>query len=102
MKNTLLLIVKKMVQLYNLNFIKLLKLMEIIKIRNMESTVYAFPMIRNLLILLILLLFETKNIGIFSNDEKFIFLNINDKIIVYSIELGIFIASLDINDGNHF
>ncbi|UZO06889.1 uncharacterized protein OCT59_027194 [Rhizophagus irregularis] len=42
--------------------------------------------------------FETKNIGIFSNDEKFIFLNINDKIIVYSIELGIFIASLDIND----
>ncbi|PKY49577.1 hypothetical protein RhiirA4_545380 [Rhizophagus irregularis] len=41
--------------------------------------------------------FETKNIGIFSN-EKLIFLKINDKIIVYSIELGIPIASLDIND----
>ncbi|PKY47712.1 hypothetical protein RhiirA4_544150, partial [Rhizophagus irregularis] len=41
--------------------------------------------------------FETKNIGIFSN-EKFIFLKINDKIIVYSIELGIPIASSDIND----
>ncbi|PKC03785.1 hypothetical protein RhiirA5_423257, partial [Rhizophagus irregularis] len=40
---------------------------------------------------------ETKNIGISSN-EKFIFLKINDKIIVYSIELGITIASLDIND----
>ncbi|RGB28699.1 hypothetical protein C1646_767526, partial [Rhizophagus diaphanus] len=42
--------------------------------------------------------FETKNIGIFSNDEKFICLKINDKIIVYSIDLGIPIASLDIND----
>ncbi|GBC45475.2 hypothetical protein GLOIN_2v75200 [Rhizophagus irregularis DAOM 181602=DAOM 197198] len=42
--------------------------------------------------------FETKNIGIFSNYEKFTFLKINDKIIVYSIELGIPIASLDIND----
>ncbi|RGB28686.1 hypothetical protein C1646_767546 [Rhizophagus diaphanus] len=41
--------------------------------------------------------FETKNVGIFSN-EKFIFLKINDKIIVYSIELRIPIASLDIND----
>ncbi|UZO20946.1 uncharacterized protein OCT59_013355 [Rhizophagus irregularis] len=39
--------------------------------------------------------FETENIGIFSN-EKFIFLKINDKIIVYSIELRIPIASLDI------
>ncbi|POG75860.1 hypothetical protein GLOIN_2v1561235 [Rhizophagus irregularis DAOM 181602=DAOM 197198] len=70
--------------------------------------------------------FETKNIGIFSeqtntsgssstsgsstnktvkkglSNEKFIFLRINDKIIIYSIELGIPIASLDINDGNHF
>ncbi|PKK61831.1 hypothetical protein RhiirC2_815988 [Rhizophagus irregularis] len=45
---------------------------------------------------------ETKNIGIFNNCEKFIFLKVNDKIIVYSIELGIPIASLDINDGNHF
>ncbi|POG62333.1 hypothetical protein GLOIN_2v1811373 [Rhizophagus irregularis DAOM 181602=DAOM 197198] len=44
---------------------------------------------------------ETKNIGIFSN-EKFNILKVNDKIIVYSIELGIIIASLDINDGNHF
>ncbi|UZO06919.1 uncharacterized protein OCT59_027224 [Rhizophagus irregularis] len=42
--------------------------------------------------------FETKNIGIFSNDEKFISLKINDKIIVYLIELKIPIASLDIND----
>ncbi|RGB26320.1 hypothetical protein C1646_746899, partial [Rhizophagus diaphanus] len=42
--------------------------------------------------------FETKNIRIFSNDEKFIFLKINNKIIVYSIELGILIDSLDIND----
>ncbi|CAB4426231.1 unnamed protein product [Rhizophagus irregularis] len=42
--------------------------------------------------------FETKNIGIFSNDEKFIFLKTNDKIIVYSIELEILIDSLDIND----
>ncbi|EXX74795.1 hypothetical protein RirG_047810 [Rhizophagus irregularis DAOM 197198w] len=43
--------------------------------------------------------FETKIIGIFSN-EKFTSLKINDKIIVYSIEyeLGIPIASLDIND----
>ncbi|RGB39396.1 hypothetical protein C1646_754547 [Rhizophagus diaphanus] len=41
--------------------------------------------------------FETKNIGIFSN-EKLIFLKINDKIIIYSIELKIPIASLDIND----
>ncbi|RGB36672.1 hypothetical protein C1646_757826 [Rhizophagus diaphanus] len=41
--------------------------------------------------------FETKNIGIFSN-EKFIFLKINDRIIVYSIELEIPIASLGIND----
>ncbi|PKY47715.1 hypothetical protein RhiirA4_544152 [Rhizophagus irregularis] len=40
---------------------------------------------------------ETKYIGIFTN-EKFISLKINDKIIVYSIELGIPIASLDIND----
>ncbi|UZO23571.1 uncharacterized protein OCT59_015904 [Rhizophagus irregularis] len=40
---------------------------------------------------------ETKNIGIFSN-EKFNILKVNDKIIVYSIELGIIIASLDIND----
>ncbi|PKK68605.1 hypothetical protein RhiirC2_867185 [Rhizophagus irregularis] len=46
--------------------------------------------------------FETKNIGIFNNDEKFIFLKVNDKIIVYSIEFGIPIATLDINDGNHF
>ncbi|POG64399.1 hypothetical protein GLOIN_2v1676236 [Rhizophagus irregularis DAOM 181602=DAOM 197198] len=45
---------------------------------------------------------ETENIGIFSNDENFIFLKINDKIIVYLIELKITIASLDINDGNHF
>ncbi|POG75849.1 hypothetical protein GLOIN_2v1561077 [Rhizophagus irregularis DAOM 181602=DAOM 197198] len=43
--------------------------------------------------------FETENIGIFSN-EKFIFLKINDKIIVYSIELRIPIASLDIVNGN--
>ncbi|RGB43425.1 hypothetical protein C1646_749819, partial [Rhizophagus diaphanus] len=42
--------------------------------------------------------FETKNIGIFSNDEKYISLKINDKIIIYSIKLGIPIASLDIND----
>ncbi|RGB34924.1 hypothetical protein C1646_759975 [Rhizophagus diaphanus] len=41
--------------------------------------------------------FETKNVGILSN-EKLIFLKINDKIIVHSIELGIFIATLDIND----
>ncbi|PKB99495.1 hypothetical protein RhiirA5_429594 [Rhizophagus irregularis] len=43
--------------------------------------------------------FETKIIGIFSN-EKFTSLKINDKIIVYSIEyeLGIPIASLDIDD----
>ncbi|PKK60164.1 hypothetical protein RhiirC2_871032, partial [Rhizophagus irregularis] len=42
--------------------------------------------------------FKTKNIGIFSNEEL-IFLKINDKIIiVYSIELEIPIASLDIND----
>ncbi|PKC09618.1 hypothetical protein RhiirA5_415411, partial [Rhizophagus irregularis] len=41
--------------------------------------------------------FETKNIRLFSN-EKFIFLKINDKIIVYSIELRIPIATLDIND----
>ncbi|RGB28680.1 hypothetical protein C1646_767540, partial [Rhizophagus diaphanus] len=41
--------------------------------------------------------FKTNNIGIFSN-EKFIFLKINDKIIVYSIELRTPIASLDIND----
>ncbi|RGB27487.1 hypothetical protein C1646_673946 [Rhizophagus diaphanus] len=40
---------------------------------------------------------ETKYIGIFSN-EKFICLKINDKIIVYSVELGIAIASLNIND----
>ncbi|RGB40660.1 hypothetical protein C1646_753103, partial [Rhizophagus diaphanus] len=40
---------------------------------------------------------ETKNIRIFSN-EKFIILKVNDKIIVNSIELGIPIASLDIND----
>ncbi|GET64058.1 hypothetical protein GLOIN_2v1767492 [Rhizophagus irregularis DAOM 181602=DAOM 197198] len=40
---------------------------------------------------------ETKKIGIFSN-EKFNILKVNDKIIVYSIELGIIIASLDIND----
>ncbi|EXX66834.1 hypothetical protein GLOIN_2v75200 [Rhizophagus irregularis DAOM 181602=DAOM 197198] len=44
--------------------------------------------------------FGTKNIGIFNNDEKFIFLKVNDKIIVYSIELGIPIVTLDINDGN--
>ncbi|PKC57212.1 hypothetical protein RhiirA1_446273 [Rhizophagus irregularis] len=44
---------------------------------------------------------ETDHIGIFSN-EKFNILKVNDKIIVYSIELGITIASLDINDGNHF
>ncbi|PKC57247.1 hypothetical protein RhiirA1_472791 [Rhizophagus irregularis] len=47
--------------------------------------------------ILILREFVTKNIGIFSNG-KFIFLKINDKIIVYSIELEIPIASLDIND----
>ncbi|UZO01442.1 uncharacterized protein OCT59_012541 [Rhizophagus irregularis] len=42
--------------------------------------------------------FKTKNIGIFSNEEL-IFLKIQYKIIiVYSIELGIPIASLDIND----
>ncbi|PKC58698.1 hypothetical protein RhiirA1_470586 [Rhizophagus irregularis] len=41
--------------------------------------------------------FETVDIGIFSN-EKFIFLKINYKIIVYSNELGIPIASLDINN----
>ncbi|RGB44239.1 hypothetical protein C1646_748964 [Rhizophagus diaphanus] len=41
--------------------------------------------------------FKTKYIGIFSK-EKFISLKINDKIIIYSIELGITIASLDIND----
>ncbi|RGB42354.1 hypothetical protein C1646_751126 [Rhizophagus diaphanus] len=42
--------------------------------------------------------FKTKNIRIFSN-EKFNLLKINDKIIiVYSTELGIPIASLDIND----
>ncbi|PKY40246.1 hypothetical protein RhiirA4_531362 [Rhizophagus irregularis] len=41
--------------------------------------------------------FKTENIGIFSN-EKFIFLKINYKIIVYSNELGIPIASLDINN----
>ncbi|GBC33917.2 hypothetical protein GLOIN_2v1767492 [Rhizophagus irregularis DAOM 181602=DAOM 197198] len=46
----------------------------------------------------IIISFETKNIGIFSNDEKFIFLKTNDKIIVYSIELEILIDSLDIND----
>ncbi|PKC56564.1 hypothetical protein RhiirA1_473822 [Rhizophagus irregularis] len=45
--------------------------------------------------------FETCLIRIFSN-EKFNILKANDKIIVYSIELGIPIASLDINDGNHF
>ncbi|PKY59357.1 hypothetical protein RhiirA4_482026, partial [Rhizophagus irregularis] len=39
----------------------------------------------------------TYDIGIFSN-EKFNILKVNDKIIVYSIELGIPIASLDIND----
>ncbi|RGB25138.1 hypothetical protein C1646_772159 [Rhizophagus diaphanus] len=44
---------------------------------------------------------KTENIGIFSND-KFNILKVNDKIIVYSIELEITIASLDINDGNHF
>uniref|UniRef100_U9TR16 Uncharacterized protein n=1 Tax=Rhizophagus irregularis (strain DAOM 181602 / DAOM 197198 / MUCL 43194) TaxID=747089 RepID=U9TR16_RHIID len=38
-----------------------------------------------------------KDFKIFSN-EKFIFTKINDKIIVYSIELGIPIASLDINN----
>ncbi|PKC50253.1 hypothetical protein RhiirA1_486944, partial [Rhizophagus irregularis] len=43
--------------------------------------------------------FETENIGIFSN-EKFIFLKINDKIIIYSIELRITISSLDIDNGN--
>ncbi|CAB4404179.1 unnamed protein product [Rhizophagus irregularis] len=42
--------------------------------------------------------FETKNIGIFNNDKKFIFLKVNDKIIVYSTELEIPIANLDIND----
>ncbi|UZO26924.1 uncharacterized protein OCT59_019135 [Rhizophagus irregularis] len=41
--------------------------------------------------------FETENIGIFSN-EKFIFLKINDKIIIYSIELRITISSLDIDN----
>ncbi|PKC02123.1 hypothetical protein RhiirA5_425705, partial [Rhizophagus irregularis] len=41
--------------------------------------------------------FETKNIGIFSN-KKFIFLKIKNKIIVYSIKLGIPIASLDIDN----
>ncbi|EXX71390.1 hypothetical protein RirG_078940 [Rhizophagus irregularis DAOM 197198w] len=41
--------------------------------------------------------FGTYNIGIFSN-EKFIFLKIKDKIIVYSIELKIPIASLEINN----
>ncbi|PKK55566.1 hypothetical protein RhiirC2_802056, partial [Rhizophagus irregularis] len=40
---------------------------------------------------------ETKYIGIFSN-EKFIFLKINDKIIVYSIESRIPIAFLDIDN----
>ncbi|PKK61437.1 hypothetical protein RhiirC2_856253, partial [Rhizophagus irregularis] len=41
--------------------------------------------------------FKTYDIGIFSN-EKLIFLKINDEIIIYSIEFGIHIASLDIND----
>ncbi|PKY60008.1 hypothetical protein RhiirA4_483241, partial [Rhizophagus irregularis] len=40
---------------------------------------------------------KTKDIGIFSN-EKFIFLKINDKIIVYSIEFRIPITSLDTNN----
>ncbi|PKK64414.1 hypothetical protein RhiirC2_716292 [Rhizophagus irregularis] len=40
---------------------------------------------------------KTKNIGIFSN-EKFIFLKINDKIIVYSIKFKIPITSLDTNN----
>ncbi|UZO24668.1 uncharacterized protein OCT59_016963 [Rhizophagus irregularis] len=40
---------------------------------------------------------KIRNIGIFSN-EKFNILKVNDIIIVYSIELGISIASLDIND----
>ncbi|PKC56903.1 hypothetical protein RhiirA1_499460 [Rhizophagus irregularis] len=44
---------------------------------------------------------KTKDIGIFDN-ENFIFLKINDKIIVYSIELRIPITSLDTNNGNHF
>ncbi|PKY52426.1 hypothetical protein RhiirA4_470052, partial [Rhizophagus irregularis] len=42
-----------------------------------------------------------RNIGIFSN-EKFNILNVCDKIIVYSIELGIPIASLNINDDTQF
>ncbi|PKY51265.1 hypothetical protein RhiirA4_546464 [Rhizophagus irregularis] len=41
--------------------------------------------------------FKMYDIRIFSN-EKFIFLKFNDKIIVYLIELGIPIASLDVND----
>ncbi|CAB4423963.1 unnamed protein product [Rhizophagus irregularis] len=41
--------------------------------------------------------FETKNVRIFSND-KFICLKIEDEIIVYSIELRISIATLDINN----
>ncbi|RGB43102.1 hypothetical protein C1646_809525, partial [Rhizophagus diaphanus] len=45
--------------------------------------------------------FKTHRIGIFSN-EKFNILKVNDKIIVYSIELGIPIASLDINDDIQF
>ncbi|PKB95663.1 hypothetical protein RhiirA5_436297 [Rhizophagus irregularis] len=79
--------------------------------------VSVFLMIRNLLILVmiinVLLLksvkifvnhkdeneFKMYDIGIFSN-EKFIFLKFNDKIIVYLIELGIPIASLDVNDDN--
>ncbi|EXX71950.1 hypothetical protein RirG_073900 [Rhizophagus irregularis DAOM 197198w] len=46
-----------------------------------------------------------RSVKIFGNNKdknKFISLKINDKIIVYSIDLGIPIASLDINDGNHF
>ncbi|EXX71887.1 uncharacterized protein OCT59_027321 [Rhizophagus irregularis] len=40
---------------------------------------------------------KTKDIGIFSN-KKFIFLKINDKIIIYSIEFRIPITSLDTNN----
>ncbi|PKK55752.1 hypothetical protein RhiirC2_801597, partial [Rhizophagus irregularis] len=43
----------------------------------------------------------TRNIGIFSN-EMFNILKVNNKIIVYSIELGITIATLDINDDIQF
>lgn len=41
------------------------------------------------------------NIKIFSN-EKFVCTRINDKISIYSVELGILIDSLELNNGNVF